>query len=56
VPRLSRTPGRVLYAGRRVGQDTRSVLGELGGYTGAELGALEADRIVWSPSEHDALS
>ena len=29
VPKLSATPGRIRWAGRRVGQDTRQVLGDL---------------------------
>jgi crotonobetainyl-CoA:carnitine CoA-transferase CaiB-like acyl-CoA transferase len=46
VPRLSRTPGRVRKSGGRVGQHTRAVLAELGGYSEEELDALEAARVI----------
>ncbi len=46
VPRLSATPGGVRWAGRRAGQDTRAVLGELCGLDDAEIARLEADGIV----------
>lgn len=40
VPRLSRTPGQINHAGRDHGQDTRSVLAEVGGYTIEEIDSL----------------
>ena len=46
VPRLTRTPAQIRHAGRRIGQDTREVLAELGGYTSDELQTLEAEHIV----------
>jgi crotonobetainyl-CoA:carnitine CoA-transferase CaiB-like acyl-CoA transferase len=48
VPRLSRTPGAVRRSGRRIGQDTRSVLAQYAGLTAAELDALEAAGVVYS--------
>jgi crotonobetainyl-CoA:carnitine CoA-transferase CaiB-like acyl-CoA transferase len=48
VPRLSRTPGAVRRSGRRIGQDTRSVLARYAGLTAAELDALEAAGVVYS--------
>lgn len=42
VPKLSATPAEIRWAGRRIGQDTRVVLVELGGMTAAEIDALEA--------------
>ena len=41
VPRLSATPGAVRYAGREIGRDTRSVLGEV-----LELGPGDIDALV----------
>ena len=46
VPRLSATPGAVRHAGRRTGQDTRRVLGELLGMQASELDALAAAGII----------
>lgn len=43
--RLSRTPGRVRFAGRHLGEDTREVLGELG-RTPAEIDRLAAEGVV----------
>jgi crotonobetainyl-CoA:carnitine CoA-transferase CaiB-like acyl-CoA transferase len=42
VPKLSDTPGRIKWAGRRTGEDTARVLRELGDFTDAELERLEA--------------
>jgi crotonobetainyl-CoA:carnitine CoA-transferase CaiB-like acyl-CoA transferase len=47
VPRLSRTPGVIRKSGGRIGQDTRSVLLEIGGLTPDELKALEAENVVY---------
>ncbi len=46
VPRLSRTPGRSVKAGGRVGQHTRAVLGELAGMSEDELDALERAGVI----------
>ncbi len=42
VPRLSATPGRVRHSGRRTGQDTRWVLGNLLGMSQARIDELAA--------------
>lgn len=47
VPKLSAVPGRVRWAGQRVGQDTRSVLHELAGLGEAELDALAEQAIIY---------
>jgi crotonobetainyl-CoA:carnitine CoA-transferase CaiB-like acyl-CoA transferase len=46
VPRLSATPGAVVHAGHRLGQDTREVLATLLGYSEARIASLEAAHIV----------
>jgi crotonobetainyl-CoA:carnitine CoA-transferase CaiB-like acyl-CoA transferase len=42
VPRLSASPGRIGWAGRRAGRDTAAVLEELLGLSPEEIAALEA--------------
>ena len=51
VPRLSRTPGGVNWAGHDTGQDTDAVLREELGLSPAEIDALVADRVVYRASE-----
>ena len=46
VPKLSRTPGQVHWAGRETGSDTAEVLGDLLGKTTDEIAALKAAGIV----------
>lgn len=46
VPKLSRTPGHIRKSGGRIGQDTRSVLHEMG-LSAIELQALEAEGVVY---------
>jgi len=46
VPKLSRTPGHIRKSGGRVGQDTRSVLEQMG-CTAAELQALEEAGVIY---------
>lgn len=46
VPKLSRTPGRIRKSGGRVGQDTRSVLTQMG-CTTAELQTLEETGVIY---------
>lgn len=43
---LDRTPGRVRFAGRRLGQDTDAVLAERLGYSADEIAALRAAGVV----------
>jgi crotonobetainyl-CoA:carnitine CoA-transferase CaiB-like acyl-CoA transferase len=47
VPKLTRTPGKVKWAGRRTGQDTLRVLTELVGLSVAEVERLEAAGVVY---------
>lgn len=44
--RLSRTPGGIRFAGRRLGQDTDAVLTERLGYTPEQVAALRQDGVV----------
>ena len=44
--RLSRTPGRIRFPGRRLGQDTDAVLTERLGYTPEQVAALRKDGVV----------
>jgi crotonobetainyl-CoA:carnitine CoA-transferase CaiB-like acyl-CoA transferase len=44
--RLSRTPGSIRFAGRRLGQDTDAVLAERLGYTAEQVAALRKDGVV----------
>ena len=54
VPKLSETPGKVNWAGRRPGQDTRAVLVELCNLDAAELSRLEADGIIFCGGDEEA--
>jgi crotonobetainyl-CoA:carnitine CoA-transferase CaiB-like acyl-CoA transferase len=44
--RLDRTPGRVRFGGRRLGQDTDAVLGERLGYSPEEIAELRKEGVV----------
>jgi crotonobetainyl-CoA:carnitine CoA-transferase CaiB-like acyl-CoA transferase len=46
VPKLSATPGALHWSGRRVGQDTRTVLQRFAQLTDAEIDALQAEKVV----------
>ncbi|MBU6256949.1 MAG: CoA transferase [Burkholderiales bacterium] len=46
VPKMSASPGRIRWAGHRVGQDTRDVLQKLAGQSPAEIDALEAEGVI----------
>ncbi|MGE5616122.1 MAG: CaiB/BaiF CoA transferase family protein [Bacillota bacterium] len=46
VPRLSETPGRLRHAGHRIGQDTRRILGDVAGYSAADIEKLERAGVV----------
>ena len=52
--RLSRTPGRVVRRGSRMGEHTREVLVEWLELRDAELGRLEAGGAVWQSAEESA--
>lgn len=45
VPAFSQTPGEVRFAGRRLGEDTRSVLREVAGLSDERLDELEASGV-----------
>ncbi|MFW7340619.1 CaiB/BaiF CoA-transferase family protein [Pollutimonas sp. H1-120] len=58
VPRLSRTPGAVRWAGHDIGQDTTAILAQELGLTGAEIEALSRAEIIHGaavPSETNTL-
>ena len=52
VPRLSKTPGRVVHSGHRIGQDTREVLRSFLRYTETRIDALEAAGVVTCDRSH----
>jgi len=47
VPRFSRTPGRIVKSGGRVGEDTEAVLKTLGGLAPEDIARLEADGVIY---------
>ncbi|MBS0530708.1 MAG: CoA transferase, partial [Proteobacteria bacterium] len=47
VPKFSRTPGKVMWSGRRTGQDTRSVLKEFANLSDKEIDRLEHDAVIF---------
>ncbi len=48
VPKLSATPGKIRWAGRRIGQDTREVLRTDAALRDSEIDALEREGVVYS--------
>jgi crotonobetainyl-CoA:carnitine CoA-transferase CaiB-like acyl-CoA transferase len=54
VPKLSATPGRLRWSGRRNGQDTRAFLRQDAGLTDAEIDRLAADGVVYCDSKSEA--
>lgn len=57
VPRLSRTPGAVRWAGHKIGQDTAAVLAEELGLSEKEILQLAADEIIQTEStEHPVVA
>jgi hypothetical protein len=46
VPRLSETPGTIVHSGRRIGQDTRTILRELLDFDDARIDALAAAQVI----------
>jgi crotonobetainyl-CoA:carnitine CoA-transferase CaiB-like acyl-CoA transferase len=46
VPRLSKTPGRIVRTGGHIGRDTRRVLKSLLGLDDGAINRLEGDKIV----------
>jgi crotonobetainyl-CoA:carnitine CoA-transferase CaiB-like acyl-CoA transferase len=54
VPKLSATPGKLRWAGHRVGQDTRAILRDAGGLSDADIDRLAADGIIFcDPKSED---
>lgn len=49
VPKLTGTPGRTLWAGRKLGQDTRQVLRDVLKRSESDIEALLKDKIVFEP-------
>lgn len=54
VPKLSRTPGRVVKAGSGIGEDTREVLTRELGMSDADVNRLEQARAVWCGASGDS--
>lgn len=54
VPRLTETPGAIRHAGRRTGQDTRSVLHDLAGLSDAEIESLAARGVIFCDAEQNS--
>ncbi len=53
VPKLSRTPGEIRHAGRRIGEDTFAVLDRLLGLSQADLEKLARDGIIFQADDPD---
>lgn len=54
VPKLSKTPGSVLWSGHRTGQDTREILRRFAHLSDQEIDKLERDKIVFcEPQQGD---
>ena len=47
VPKLSGTPGSVVWAGHRTGQDTRAILKRFAHLSDQDIDALERDKVVF---------
>jgi crotonobetainyl-CoA:carnitine CoA-transferase CaiB-like acyl-CoA transferase len=57
VPKLSATPGRVVWSGHRTGQDTRAILRRFAHLSDQEIDRLERDMIVFcEPLQGDQAS
>lgn len=50
MPKLAGTPGRTLWAGRKLGEDTRQVLRDVLKRSDRDIDALVAEKIVFEPS------
>jgi len=53
VPRLSRTPGRICWAGHEIGQDTIEVLERQLGFDSAEIERLVNDGVIYDGAAGD---
>lgn len=56
VPKLSATPGSVVWAGHRTGQDTRSILKRFAHLSDEDIDALERDKVVFCEPRQDSRS
>ncbi|HLU02780.1 MAG TPA: CoA transferase, partial [Advenella sp.] len=59
IPKLSRTPGAVLWSGRDTGHDTQVVLSQLAGLTQDQIDELSEQNIIHkgtAPVSADALA
>jgi len=54
VPKLSGTPGKVRWSGRRTGQDTRAVLKQYANLSDARIDALAAAGVVFCDPKSDS--
>lgn len=54
VPKLSGSPGQIRWSGRRVGQDTRSVMRELGGLDDSQIDALNDAGAIYCGERKDS--
>jgi crotonobetainyl-CoA:carnitine CoA-transferase CaiB-like acyl-CoA transferase len=54
VPKLSGTPGSVVWSGHRTGQDTREILKRFAHLSDQEIDTLERDKVVFcEPQQSD---
>lgn len=51
VPKLAGTPGRTLWAGRKLGQDTRQVLRDVLKRSDSDINALIDEKVVFEPGD-----
>ena len=56
VPKLSATPGSVVWAGHRNGQDTRAILKRFAHLSDEDIDALERDKVVFCEPRQDSRS
>lgn len=50
VPKLLGTPGKVVWSGHRIGQDTRSILKQFANLSDREIDELERDAVIFCES------
>ena len=55
VPKLSATPGKLRWAGRRIGQDTREFLKEAARLSDVEIDRLVADGVIFCDPKSESL-
>ena len=52
VPKLGTTPGKIKWAGKKVGQDTEHILSKYLGLSEVEIAVLEGDGVVYTGQEN----